>query len=70
MTANKVALISGNGYPSIPHERLFREWEEFGYADDIKERIFHGNAERISPLPVEPRAWSAQSTAISRKERV
>jgi len=29
---------------------LFREWDELGYPDEIRERIFHGNAERILGL--------------------
>jgi predicted TIM-barrel fold metal-dependent hydrolase len=40
----------GSDYPSIPYDRLFREWDALGYPDEIKERIFHGNAERILGL--------------------
>jgi hypothetical protein len=29
---------------------VLREWDELGYADEIKERIFHGNAERALGL--------------------
>lgn len=47
-------IMFGSDYPSIPHERLFREWEELGYADPIKERIFHQNAERVLGLSPDP----------------
>ena len=43
-------VMFGSDYPSIPYDRLFREWDELGYPDEIKERIFHGNAERILGL--------------------
>jgi len=43
-------VMFGSDYPSIPYDRLFREWDELGYSDEIKERIFHGNAERILGL--------------------
>ena len=40
----------GSDYPSIPHARLFKEWRELGYADDVMEKIFHKNAERVLGL--------------------
>jgi hypothetical protein len=40
----------GSDYPSIPFDRLFREWNELGYPDELMEKIFHGNAERILGL--------------------
>jgi predicted TIM-barrel fold metal-dependent hydrolase len=43
-------VMFGSDYPSIPYDRLFREWDELGYPDEIKERIFHSNAERILGL--------------------
>jgi len=43
-------IMFGSDYPSIPYERLFREWSELGYADALMEKIFHGNAERILRL--------------------
>jgi predicted TIM-barrel fold metal-dependent hydrolase len=47
----KDKIIFGSDYPSIPHARLFREWSELGYSDEIMERVFHGNAERVLALP-------------------
>jgi predicted TIM-barrel fold metal-dependent hydrolase len=40
----------GSDYPSIPYDRLFREWAELGYSDDILERVFHRNSERVLGL--------------------
>ena len=40
-------IMFGSDYPSIPYERLKREWTELGYADQMLERVFHGNAERV-----------------------
>jgi predicted TIM-barrel fold metal-dependent hydrolase len=46
----KDKIMFGSDYPSIPHERLLREWQELGYSDEIMERVFHKNAERILDL--------------------
>jgi predicted TIM-barrel fold metal-dependent hydrolase len=43
-------IMFGSDYPSLPYERLFREWGELGYADAILEKVFHGNAERVLGL--------------------
>jgi uncharacterized protein len=46
----KDKIMFGSDYPSIPYDRLFKEWHELGYSDDLMEKIFHGNAERILGL--------------------
>ncbi len=46
----KDKIMFGSDYPSIAYDRLFREWGELGYSDDLMEKIFHGNAERILGL--------------------
>ncbi|MBI2997541.1 MAG: amidohydrolase [Deltaproteobacteria bacterium] len=46
----KDKIMFGSDYPSIPYERLFREWQQLGYSDELMEKIFHGNAERILGL--------------------
>ena len=46
----KDKIIFGSDYPSIPHARLLREWNELGYQADVMERVFHGNAERVLGL--------------------
>lgn len=43
-------IMFGSDYPSIPYERVLREWGELGYADEILEKVFHQNAERILGL--------------------
>ena len=43
-------IMFGSDYPSIPHQRLFREWSELGYSDDIMQGVFHRNAERVLAL--------------------
>ena len=40
-------IMFGSDYPSIPYERLLREWGELGYSDEILEGVFHRNAERV-----------------------
>lgn len=40
-------ILFGSDYPSIPYARLLREWGELGFSDDVLERVFHGNAERV-----------------------
>src|SRR6202166_1000839 len=40
-------IIFGSDYPSLPYARLMREWGELGYAADVMEQVFHGNAERV-----------------------
>jgi predicted TIM-barrel fold metal-dependent hydrolase len=43
-------VMFGSDYPSLPYERIFREWDELGYKPEVMEKIFHGNAERILGL--------------------
>ena len=46
----KDKIMFGSDYPSLSYERLIKEWLDVGYPDDILERFFHGNAERILGL--------------------
>lgn len=43
-------IMFGSDYPSLPYERIFREWDELGYKPDVMEKIYHGNAERALGL--------------------
>ena len=43
-------VMFGSDYPSIPYDRLFKEWGELGYSDAVMEKIFHANAERLLGL--------------------
>jgi predicted TIM-barrel fold metal-dependent hydrolase len=44
-------VMFGSDYPSMAYERIFREWEELGYPDEVLHRVFHENAERLLKLP-------------------
>ncbi len=46
----KDKVMFGSDYPSMAYARVLREWDELGYVDDIKERVFHLNAERVLGL--------------------
>jgi predicted TIM-barrel fold metal-dependent hydrolase len=56
-------VMFGSDYPSLPYERLFREWEELDYPDDIMHKVFHENAERVLGL------GAAQSPQLDLKRR-
>ena len=43
-------IMFGSDYPSMPYERILQEWRELGYKDEVMEKIFHRNAERILGL--------------------
>ncbi len=43
-------IMFGSDYPSIPYERIFKEWQELSYSDELMEKIYHQNAERILGL--------------------
>ncbi len=43
-------ILFGSDYPSMPYERVLREWDELGYSDEILNKVFHGNAERVLGL--------------------
>jgi uncharacterized protein len=40
----------GSDYPTLPNERIFREWGELGYSDEVLEHVYHLNAERMLGL--------------------
>jgi predicted TIM-barrel fold metal-dependent hydrolase len=44
-------IMFGTDYPSLPLDRLLREWDELGFSDEIMHKVFHANAERVLPLP-------------------
>jgi len=46
----KDKVMFGTDHPSIPFDRLLREWEELGYSDDVMHKVFHENAERVLGL--------------------
>ncbi len=46
----KDKIMFGSDHPSMPYQRVLDEWSALGYADDVLERVFHGNAERVLGL--------------------
>jgi len=46
----KDKIMFGSDYPSLPYARVIGEWQELGLPDDILDRVFHGNAERVLGL--------------------
>ena len=55
-------VMFGSDYPSLPYERVLREWQELGYDADVMDAVFHGNAERVLPLGREPKTDSQRAT--------
>jgi predicted TIM-barrel fold metal-dependent hydrolase len=51
-------VMFGSDYPSLPYERVLREWDELGYAAEVMDAVFHGNAERVLPLGRKPKTES------------
>ena len=43
-------IMFGSDYPSLPYERILREWSELGYSSAVMEKVMHGNAERVLGL--------------------
>lgn len=43
-------IMFGSDYPSMPYARILKEWGELGYKDEVMEKIFHRNAERVLGL--------------------
>ncbi len=43
-------VMFGSDYPSLPYERLFREWRALGYTESVMAKVFHENAERVLGL--------------------
>lgn len=43
-------IMFGSDHPSLPFDRLLREWDELGYNDDVMNKVFHSNAERVLGL--------------------
>ncbi len=43
-------IMFGTDHPSIPFARLLQEWTDLGYSEDVMNKIFHSNAERVLGL--------------------
>jgi predicted TIM-barrel fold metal-dependent hydrolase len=54
-------VMFGSDYPSISYERIFREWEELGYTEEVSEGLFYKNAERVLGLIHQPKSESRRA---------
>jgi uncharacterized protein len=43
-------VMFGSDHPSMPYERILREWDELGFSDEVMHAVFHRNAERVLGL--------------------
>lgn len=43
-------IMFGTDHPSLPFDRLLREWDELGFSDEVMAGVFHRNAERVLGL--------------------
>lgn len=43
----KHKIMFGTDHPSIPFERILREWDDLGYSEDVMASVFHRNAEEL-----------------------
>ncbi len=53
-------IMFGSDYPSMAYERIFREWEELDFSDEVMDSVFHENAERVLGLG-EPKTESRRA---------
>jgi predicted TIM-barrel fold metal-dependent hydrolase len=40
-------IMFGTDHPSLPFDRIIREWEELNFNDEVMSHVFHLNAERV-----------------------
>jgi predicted TIM-barrel fold metal-dependent hydrolase len=61
-------IMFGSDYPSLPLDRLLREWDELGFSAEIMDKVFHANAERVLGLsaPAARTGGSADEGAAGR----
>jgi predicted TIM-barrel fold metal-dependent hydrolase len=43
-------IMFGTDHPSLPFERIIREWDELGFTEEVMHHVFHLNAERVLGL--------------------
>jgi predicted TIM-barrel fold metal-dependent hydrolase len=43
-------IMFGSDHPSMTYERIIAEWEALGFDEEVMNRIFHENAERVLGL--------------------
>ena len=60
-------IMFGSDYPSLPLDRLLREWDELGFSTEIMDKVFHANAERVLALPGGGGRAATQSAGAGRE---
>jgi hypothetical protein len=60
-------IMFGSDYPSLPLDRLLREWDELGFSAEIMDKVLHANAERVLDLPAAavPTGGDASGSSVS-----
>ena len=48
----KDRVMFGADYPLLTYERLVEDWRALGYSDEVLQKVFHANAERIFGVTV------------------
>ncbi len=43
-------MMFGSDHPSLPYQRILREWDELGYDQSVLDLVFYANAERVLDL--------------------
>ncbi|MGH9297635.1 MAG: amidohydrolase family protein, partial [Acidimicrobiales bacterium] len=43
-------MMFGSDHPSMPYERVLREWDELGLDEAVMSQVFHENAEEVLGL--------------------
>jgi predicted TIM-barrel fold metal-dependent hydrolase len=43
-------VMFGTDHPSLPFDRILREWDDLGFSEEVMRRVFHENAERVLGL--------------------
>ncbi len=54
-------VMFGSDYPSMPYDRILREWDELGFSEEVLNGVFHANAERVLGLKSDPQPESSRA---------
>ena len=54
-------VMFGSDYPSMPYDRILREWDELGYSEEVLNGVFHSNAERVLGLKADAQPESSEA---------
>ncbi|HWG60427.1 MAG TPA: amidohydrolase family protein [Streptosporangiaceae bacterium] len=66
-------IMFGSDYPSLPLDRLLREWDDLGFSEDVMHKVFHANAERVLAIgpaaPPDGHAGPRAAASIARDQQ-